>query len=689
MRTSIGLIAVCFIFIAASLSAAEADLRMPSIFSDNMVLQRDKPPLIWGWAEPGDEITVELAPSTTSTGSTRSPQSGQKKTAAVDKSGKWSVILDPLKISASPNTMTVSSKISKSPSLQIINILVGDVWVCSGQSNMYWPVKDSLDPEREISAANHPAIRFFTVPGRSALQAQDNVEGRWVECSPATVPGFSALAYFFGREIHKASGIPIGLIHSSVGGTAIEPWMSPKDLGNHPALQPMLDEMKLAATDFGAAYENYRQRMKEWEMAAVWNNPERQKSLEKCVNPEFDDAKWAVMKLPQFWESSGLMIDGLVWFRKTVEIPEKWDGQDLLLSIGRIDDYDETYFNGTCVGKTDINSENPWLIKREYRIPAKLARKGANVIVVRVSDVRGNGGMAGAADNMRIALADAPKGESVPLSGEWRYQVELQIDYTKVPTTPFPPIKPGSGGSISELFNGMIAPLTKYPIMGAIWYQGESNTARPDLYRSLFPAMINGWRQEWNQGDFPFLFVQLANFTRHTPDLRSKVTKPFKPQESQWAELQEAQLMTLALPNTAMAVTVDIGDSYDIHPRNKQEAGRRLALAARHLVNGEDLVYSGPICDSMKREGSHIRLYFKNVGGGLVAKGGPLEYFAIAGADHEFVWANAKIDGDTVLVWQDHVVDPIAVRYAWDSDPAGCNLFNKEGLPASPFRTDR
>ncbi|MFA6291852.1 MAG: sialate O-acetylesterase [Victivallales bacterium] len=675
MRISFSaLTVICLVFMANSMSAAETELRLQSLFSDNMVLQRDKAIPIRGLAEPGDSITVEFA--------------GQKKTTAADKNGKWSVILDPLKTSSSPNTITVSSKIDNRQ-LEFCNVLVGDVWVCSGQSNMYWPVKDSLDSSGEIAAANYPAIRFFTVPRKAALQTQNNVEGKWVECSPTAVPGFSAVAYFFGREMQKASGVPVGLIHSSVGGTAIEPWLNQKGMENHPALRPMLDEMKLAAGDFGAAYGNYKQRMKDWEAASVWNNPDRLKALENCAGQDFDDSKWPLMKLPKFWEETGMIVDGLVWFRKTVEIPEKWEGRELLLSIGRVDDYDETYFNGTCVGKTDIDSENPWAIKREYRIPAKLVKKGSNLITVRATDVRGNGGMPGPADNMRIALADAPKGESIPLSGDWRYQIELQIDYAKVQKPPTPPAKPGDGGSPTELYNGMIAPLAKYPITGVIWYQGESNTGRPDLYRSLFPAMIDGWRQEWNQGNFPFLFVQLASYTRHTPALRVTVTKPSQPQESQWAELQEAQLMALSLPNTAMAVTVDIGDSFDIHPKNKQEVGRRLALAARHIVNGEKLVYSGPIYDSMKREGGKIRLHFKHVGGGLVAKGGPLEYFAIAGADRKFVWANAKIDGDTVLVWQDQVKDPTAVRYAWDGDPVGCNLFNSEGLPASPFRTDR
>ena len=410
MRISVhGLMAAALVLMAGPLPAAEAGLRMPSLFSDNMVLQRDRPLPVWGWAQPEQKVTVTFMEQTAST--------------LAGENGEWQVRLNPVK-AGGPYSMTVAGK----ETVTFAEVMVGDVWVCSGQSNMYWPVKDSMEPEREIAAANHPAIRLFTVPRTSALQPQDNVTGTWVKCSPTTISGFSAVAYFFGREIHAASAIPIGLVHSSVGGTAIEPWMSPKGLADHPSLRPMLDEMNLAATDFDAAYGNYRTRMKDWEMAAIWNNAARRKSLEECVHPDFDDSTWAVMTLPEFWEGTGLMIDGLVWFRKAVDVPKAWKGQDLLLSIRRVDDYDETYFNGICVGKTSIDDENPWTIQREYRIPAEIVKRGTNLIAVRVVDVRGNGGLPGAAENMHMALANAPEGESIPLSGEWRYQVELQVD---------------------------------------------------------------------------------------------------------------------------------------------------------------------------------------------------------------------------------------------------------------------
>ena len=495
------------VLLLVNVGAVFADVKLPAVISDNMVLQRGMEVPIWGWAEPGENISVMAS------------WQGRGCSTKADKDGKWMVKIFQ-SIAGGPFEITIVGK----NTIKIENVLVGEVWVCSGQSNMQMSVRSSAMAEQEIAAADYPDIRLFTVERKVAEQPQSDCTGSWASCSPQTVPAFSAVAYYFGRKLHKELNVPVGLIHTSWGGTPAEAWTSKDVLELDVEFEPILKRYSDVVAKYPQAKREYEQKMNEWEKA--------------------------------------------------------------------------------------------------------VARAGA-------------------------------EGKEPP----------------RKPRAPIGPVNPHSPAG---LYNAMIAPLIPYGIRGAIWYQGESNAGRAYQYRKLFPAMIANWRNDWGQGDFSFLFVQLANFMAVNPE----------PVESAWAELREAQLMTLSLPNTGMAVIIDIGEANDIHPKNKQDVGKRLALWALGGSYGKKLEYCGPIYKSMRVEGNKIILHFDHVGGGLVAGGGgPLKGFAIAGADRKFVWADAKIDGDTVVVSSDKVSEPAAVRYGWADNPV-CNFYNKEGLPASPFRTD-
>jgi len=490
-----------------SAGVAFADVKLPAVIGDNMVLQQGEKISIWGWARPGEEVMISVS------------WHSMRWAVTADKEGKWAFKMNSPKVGG-PYEMTISGK----NVITIKNIMVGEIWVCSGQSNMQWPVKQLTNAEQEIAEANYPDIRLFTVTRKVAQQPQSDCEGNWTLCSPETVPDFSAVAYFFGKELHKQLDVPIGLIHTSWGGTTAEAWTRREVLESESDFEPILKRYDDAVANYPQANKEYEQKVEEW--------------------------KQAVKK-------------------------------------------------AKADGKT-------------------------------------------------------------------------------APRKPREPFGPGSSHTPAGLYNAMIAPLIPYGIQGAIWYQGESNASRAYQYRKLFGSMIKNWRDDWGQGDFPFLFVQLANFRAVNPE----------PGESDWAELREAQLMTLDLPSAGMAVIIDIGEADNIHPKNKQDVGKRLALWPLARTYGKQLVYSGPIYKSMKVEGNKITLTFDYVGGGLVAiPDEPLKGFAIAGADRKFVWADAKIDGDSIVVSSNNVSEPVAVRYAWADNPV-CNLYNKEALPASPFRTD-
>ena len=638
-----------------------ADVRLAALFTDHMVLQRDREVPVWGWAAPGDRITVSVG--------------GHTATAETDKDGKWMARVASLP-AGGPHTLTVTGK----NTITLNDVLVGDVWLASGQSNMEWPVRSGdfgvKDREAEIKAANYPNIRFITIPPVTSFVPKNHVyTAGWMACSPETVPTFSAVAYFFGRDLHKALNVPIGLVHSSWGGTICEAWTSEGALRELPDFKEKLDQMKAEAPNMPKADADYKEALAKWNTDLTTYDKGYQDGSAIWAARELDTGEWREAQLPGVWERAGYPdLDGFMWYRREVEVPADWAGKDLALSLGPINDMDRTWFNGTLVGKNE--GQQSANIFRNYSVPGSAVTAGKNVIAVRVYDMGNVGGICGIPDDLYLTLAGVPQAPKISLAGAWQNRPGAYL--RDIPPQPAPPLlREGDPNVPTVLFNAMIKPLVPYGLKGAIWYQGESNATRAFQYRSLFPAMIADWRAQWGQGDFPFLYVQLANFMPVEPD----------PGSSAWAELREAQLMTLKTPNTGMATIIDIGEADKIHPQNKQDVGQRLSLWARHL-DGESLVYSGPLYASHTVEGSAIRVKFSEVGSGLkTPDGGLLKGFAIAGADQKFVWAEARIEGDTVVVSSAAVPQPKAVRYAWANNPV-CNLYNQAGLPASPFRTD-
>jgi len=635
-----------------------ANIHLPRVFSDNMVLQRQIKVPVWGTADPGGQIVVQF--------------DKQIQKTRVSHQGTWRVDLVPL-TAGGPYEM----KIMGQDTIAFKNVMVGEVWLCSGQSNMEMPLAGwgkVNNFEQEIAAANHPDIRLMQIEHTMAFTPKTDVRAvGWNECSPATVEDFSATAYFFGRELYKDLHIPIGLLHSSWGGTVVEAWTSAASLEQNPDFAQVVQAIQKGKFSENNLLNIYRKKVEKWGKTAKHSIAAAGGYNHGWEKPGYDAKTWSKMELPTLWETAGLDVDGVVWFRKEIDIPDSWKGQDLTLSLGPINDFDVTWFNGTQVGSIG----HP-LIPRIYHVPGALAKPGRNVIAVQVLDIGNKGGLYGEPKQLYVSAAK----DKISLVGTWRYKTDpLPLDLKKLPHLPD---IPNVANRPTVLFNGMISPLLPYGIRGAIWYQGEANADRAFQYRTLFKTLIQDWRSHWHEGDFPFLFVQLANFMQ----------RKSQPAEDAWAELREAQLMALSLPNTGMAVAIDIGNAKDIHPKNKQEIGRRLTLNARRMVYGEDVVNSGPAYKSMKIESGRVHLSFDYVDGGLVTKNsGALtapEFdsgFAIAGADRKFRWARVKIDGKTVVVWHPDIKNPVAVRYAWASNPVA-TLYNKAGLPASPFRTD-
>ena len=638
-----------------------ADIRLPAMFGDGMVLQQRTECPIWGWAAPGEVVTVQAS------------WRDSEARATANKAGEWKATLAS-PAAGGPHTITITG----ANEITISNVLIGEVWVCSGQSNMEWPLRWTDDGQAQISAADYPQIRLFDVEHAIAVTPQDDCRGAWKPCRPETVTGFSAVAYYFGRQLHKELGVPVGLISSNWGGTLAEAWTSAPALRELGDFDGALDTLAREAREPGYVEKNAQRKLAGW-----WDVLEGidRGSQADWNQPDCDDTAWQKMDLPQAWELGGLAdVDGVVWFRKEVELPQTWSGHELRLELGPIDDFDTTWFNGVCVG--EIKEPGKWTTPREYKVPANLVRNGRNVIAVQAIDTGGNGGLVGRAEQMQLRLTTGEKAdETIALAGSWSYRVGVKND--KFP--PMPHVTRLHQNLPSVLYNGMIAPLVPYALRGAIWYQGESNRMRARQYRALFPAMIADWRENWGMGDFPFYYVQIAPFA-------------YGGDTGEAAELREAQMMTLATANTGMVVTMDIGNPVDIHPRNKLTVGERLALWALARTYGrEAVVYSGPLYREMRVEGEAVRLLFDHPAGGLVA--GKREAdgsitppasaagFQIAGADRQFVPAAAEIDGETVLVRSPTVTRPVAVRYAWGAADEG-TLFNKGNLPASSFRTD-
>ncbi|WP_255516399.1 sialate O-acetylesterase [Luteimonas suaedae] len=636
--------ALVLLLLAFSLPA-HAAVELPLLFSDGAVLQRDRPLPVWGWAAPGIAVQVAF--------------DGRRAEAVADADGRWLAVL-PAHAAGGPFEITVTAG---DETVTVRDVLVGDVWLASGQSNMEWPLLQTNDAEAEIARADDPQIRHFKVPKSWADTPQVRLAGgAWAAASPLTVGDFSAVGYHFARELRAATGVPIGIIDSSWGGSAIEAWMDADMLGlDTAALSEKMRGKREADTEVEARTRG---------LIARW--PETAAGGAALSVDALDTADWADIEVPALWEAQGYSgMDGEAWYRTTFELSADEAAAGVTLGLGQIDDSDRAWVNGQPVG----GMENGWSTPRAYPVPAAALRAGANTLAVRVTDTGGGGGIAGSAEQLYVAPAD---GARRPLAGEWKFRttavtVSLLDDKNQIDTL---------------LYNAMIRPLQPYPLRGAIWYQGETN-AWPEgawRYREQFADMIRGWRGDWNAPELPFLWAQLASFASggDRTDADGRVL------ESPWAVLRESQTVTLALPATAQAVTIDVGDAHDIHPRDKRTVGQRLALAARHVAYGEDLVFSGPVYRAIAIEGDRAVLRFDLQGSALAVRGGgeAVHGFEIAGADRVFRPAQARIAGDTVVVRSDAVPAPVAARYAWRDNPEDADLANREGLPASPFRTE-
>ena len=648
---------------------ALAEIKLPAVFSDHMVLQQQEKVAVWGSA--GHGTTIRVLPS----------WSTEVAMVAADDEGRFTAQVQTPK-AGGPFSLTIietsSGRQGPMHTLTLMDVWIGEVWICSGQSNMEMSVADTdvgyggvTDFTHVLEEADVPQMRLFDVDNEFSAVPSKDCRGAWQACTKENVRRFSAVGYFFGRRIHQELKVPVGLIASNWGGTLCEAWTSEDTLRTMPFFASDLAVIDKYRRDPGRGARELDRKVRNW-----WSNLDRKKGLVPAA-ADHDDSGWPSMGQPAEWATTGLAsFDGAVWFRRSFEIENSNTAAAANLELGPIDDMDSVWINGERTAQTEVWEQ--WSVPRSYAIAPSLLRSGKNVLAVRVVDTSGGGGFTGAPEQMclKLTLADGSQ-TRIPLHGEWKYEICAPMSELDA----WPQYATLHPNHPTVLFNGMIAPLVPFGIRGVLWYQGESNRGRAYQYRTLFPAMIADWRRHFGQEDFPFYFVQIAPF-RYQGD------------QGETAELREAQLLSMSVPNTGMAVTMDIGDPADIHPRRKREVGERLALwALARTYDMDYLVHSGPIYDSMKIEGEKIRLFFEHVGSGLVARSQAgassegLTHFTIAGADRRFVDAQATIDGNSIVVHSPEVPEPLAVRYAW-SDAAEPNLFNEEGLPASPFRTD-
>ncbi len=638
MRLRKCILALLAVFCAAQI---HADVKVPAIISDNMVLQAEMPVNIWGKADPSEEVTVAFA--------------GQTKTVKADAQGNWNIVLEPMK----SNTESASLKITGKNSIEVKNVLVGEVWLGSGQSNMEWSASQTLNAKEETQAANYPLIRHFKVKVNISSSEQDDIEGQWTVCSPSTMPGYSAILYYFGRDLFKQMKQPVGLINSSLGATSIQPWLSQAVLDANPdyAKAVTVPKEKYSSLKVYNQYKDDTQR-------PCLNKDEGNRGEESGWHKTDCDTKdWKEVQSLMFAEKAlNKNFDGAIWFRGELEMPADRQDKDFFIKFEPVTDAFTIYFNGEKVasGAQQLNIGWP-----SYKIPGKLVKAGKNILTIRFFNAFGNGAAG------RVVFYDGPT--DLKFSAKWFCKVEKEYPIANVPNLPAFRDLPGA------LYNAMIAPINPYTVRGTLWYQGEGNTWAPAIYAKMLQDLATSWRAAKKQPEMPVYVVQLANY----------MAVKNEPAESNWAHLRESQAKILEIPNTAIAVAIDVGEANNIHPANKQEVSRRLSLAARHFCYGEKaLEYSGPLFSSASIEGSKIRIKFSHAKGLKSKDGGAVKGFAIAGEDKKFVWADAVIEGDSVLVSNPDLKNPAFVRYAWADNPV-CNLYNSDNLPAVPFRTDK
>lgn len=638
------------LFLVSTLTSMRAEVQLAPVFGSHMVLQRNQAIPVWGKADAGETVTVEIA--------------GQKQTAKADAAGKWMVHLAP--IAAGENeVMKVSGSATKTP-LSFEDVAVGEVWVCSGQSNMQFTLKDADNAATEIPLATNSQLRLSN--GTS-----------WAVCSPDAASGFSAIGYFFGKELNGRLHVPVGMINVSVGGTSIQQWTPEATLRALPALKDITATIdanaKLQKDDpkaFAQKGADLAEAQKKWHLDSVANDVG---TKEEWFGASAQLDKWDAASLPMVDFEEGFSDLGTVWYRREVEIPAAWAGKPLVLNLPGIDDIDISYVNGKEVGRTWYDSvPDFWKVARHYSIPAELVSSDKINITIFVLNVYGIGGVFGKPEELSLSLKDDASAAPVSLAGQWLVRRGSSIN---MKTKPADGIDTTPGGN---LYEQLIAPLQPYAIRGTIWYQGENNAEEPELYTQMFPAMIKSWRSAWGEGDFPFYFVSLAGYMGHQELAVEKFS---------WAEIREAQKSGLSLPHTGMAMAYDIGAANNIHPKNKIEVGRRLAALALARDYGMKIESQGPTFKGMKIEGDKVRVQFSHAGG-MAPRGPELKSFAVAGSDKVFHFAKAGVEGsEVVLSAADGAVPkPVAVRYGWSSIPSG-NLYNSAGFPAVPFRTDK
>ncbi|MEO8622115.1 MAG: sialate O-acetylesterase [bacterium] len=619
-------------------------LRLAQIFGDGVVLQRDRPIPVWGWCAPSQAVSVTLHGHTARTTS--------------DHSGLWKVAL-PREHAGGPYLMEVSGCGGQRT---LHDILIGDVWIASGQSNMEFTVSSGNNAANEIASAHDSLIRQFKVPTSWANAPEaDLAGGSWAPADPQHAAAFSAVAYFFARDLRKTQKIPIGIVNTTWGGSNIETWISKSAQGFSDSTWTVMMRAQEARTDSLRAALS----------AKLGTLPTHDAGMDNghalWADPSLDDSGWDRIPVPAYWEDHGYPgTDGIAWYRTSFTLGDADDRANTTLTMQAIDDDDITWVNGVEIGRTQ-----GYNVPRRYAIPASALRTGANVIVVRVADGGGGGGI-----NGQVALMRG--GASLRLDSLWKFrmsEVSFKPDGQQINKVP------------AVLYNKMVHPLLPFAIKGVLWYQGESNANNDEqarAYRPLFATLISSWRTEWGMhGEaFPFLWIQLPNYG-------ARDTTP--PASAGWALQRESMESALSIPHTGQVVTIDVGEAGDIHPKNKQDVGTRLSLVARKVVYGEHVLASGPRYRSHTVQHGRVRVMFNDVGGGLVCRAadGTVGGFAIAGADRRWYWAKARIVGNQVEVWSDDVRSPVAVRYAWANNPDAANLYNKEQLPAAPFRTDR
>jgi len=637
-----GLLAVVIV----SLSVAAAEKSSPPfvspMFGDNMVLQRGKPNTIWGWSKPDDVIHVEIA--------------GHTAKAAAGADGRWQVRIEP-PAAGGPYTLTIVG----AQHVELHEVLVGDVWLCGGQSNMELGLARTRNGAEEVAAANHPEIRLFKVQSHAAYSPATVVQGRWKICSPQTVAedgGFSAVAYYFAQAVQRDIHVPIGLIEDCLGGTPAEAWTSAETLRPMKDFDAPLAELERLKSRGGPEYGNFIMH---------WYDDYDIGQKNNWWTAGLDDSSWKTVTIPGGFQELGVPDEPAVcWFRKEIVLPDPLPAGKAAIFLGVIERMDTTYINGQWVGASAW-VENP----RVYPLGDGILKQGTNVVTVRVMKTKPQGGFMSKAETLCLKLGDGTK---IPLAGEWRGA--LSVDAR--PPHPLPPGFENWPVMPSVLFQGMIRPVAPLAISGALWYQGEANAGKAQQYQTLLPAMIGDWRKVFGQGDFPFYIVSLPAFMHHQDQ---------PPENGGWADLRGAQAWTAAtVKNSGLAVTIDTGDPDNIHPPDKKIVGERLALCALAQHYGEKIPYQGPTFKSLETLHGALKIHFSHADGGLTAKGGKPGEFAIAGKDRQWHWADAKIEGESVVVSSPEVPEPEAVRYAWQSFPTA-TLYNGAGLPAVPFRT--